>query len=471
MLHGHRKARFFFGLSDILITALAFEGAYYTRVHLRLENEFFLPPAIHFLLFGWSVLVWAVIGYWGNIYERLRTASHRHVIQYTTHQCLLGTISLVLLQYLLRLDFPLSRPFVALFCAYCWVALCLWRLNAPHLMRMIRRGFSTPYFVVIVGTNRSARRVAEELEHSEKDGFQIVCFLAASPDTAEKHIQLKGRYEVRPLDALPGLLRGHIVDEIVFAVDSRRLAELEETFLMCDEEGVPTRVVVDFFPHVHSRVHLDVFGTLPMLAFVATPHDEIQLMIKRAIDIAIAGTALVVLSPFMALIALLIKVTSPGSAIFRQIRCGLNGRQFICYKFRSMCENAEELKSQIQHLSRREIATKIPNDPRLTPLGRFLRKFSVDEWPQFWNILKGDMSLVGPRPAIPSEVAQYQRWQRRRLRMRPGLTCLWAISGRDTLDFESWMRLDMQYIDNWSLWLDWKILLKTIPHVLSGGAH
>ncbi len=208
-----------------------------------------------------------------------------------------------------------------------------------------------------------------------------------------------------------------------------------------------------------------------MLTFLATPHDEIQLLIKRTIDVVIAGTALVVLSPFMALIALLIKFTSPGSAIFRQIRCGLNGRRFTCYKFRSMCENAEELKSQIQHLSQRDIATKIPNDPRLTTLGRYLRKFSVDEWPQFWNILKGDMSLVGPRPAIPEEVAQYERWQRRRLRMRPGLTCLWAISGRDSLDFETWMRLDMKYIDNWSLWLDWAILLKTIPHVLSGGAH
>jgi lipopolysaccharide/colanic/teichoic acid biosynthesis glycosyltransferase len=170
----------------------------------------------------------------------------------------------------------------------------------------------------------------------------------------------------------------------------------------------------------------------------------------------------------MAAIGLLIRLTSPGPAIFRQVRCGLNGRLFLFYKFRSMVENAEAMKKDLEHLNVRETVFKIPDDPRLTGIGRFLRKFSIDEWPQLWNVLRGDMSLVGPRPAVPGEVEQYKRWQRRRLRMRPGLTCLWAISGRDNVDFETWMKMDMQYIDNWSLALDWKILLRTIPRVLSG---
>jgi exopolysaccharide biosynthesis polyprenyl glycosylphosphotransferase len=235
---------------------------------------------------------------------------------------------------------------------------------------------------------------------------------------------------------------------------------------------VRTRVAVDFFPHVNSQIYLDRLGTSPLLTFSATPHDEIRLLVKRLSDMVLAAAALVLLFPVMLLVALLIRLTSPGPAIFRQVRCGLNGRRFVFYKFRSMCENAEELRESLEHLSERQTALKIPNDPRLTKVGRWLRKFSIDEWPQLWNVLRGDMSLVGPRPALPEEVEQYKRWQRRRLRMRPGLTCLWAVSGRDTVDFETWMKMDMQYIDGWSLALDWKIILRTIPQVLSGrGAH
>jgi len=235
---------------------------------------------------------------------------------------------------------------------------------------------------------------------------------------------------------------------------------------------VRTRVAVDFFPHVNSQIYLDRFGASPLLTFSATPDDEFRLLAKRAIDVLLGSVALVVLSPFMLVIAALIRLTSPGPAIFRQERCGLNGRRFTFYKFRSMWENADAMRASLEHMSRRQLALKIPNDPRATPVGRWLRKFSIDEWPQLWNVLRGDMSLVGPRPAIPEEVDQYQRWQRRRLRMRPGLTCLWAVSGRDAVDFETWMKMDMEYIDNWSLALDWKILARTIPQVLSGkGVH
>jgi len=207
---------------------------------------------------------------------------------------------------------------------------------------------------------------------------------------------------------------------------------------------------------------------MPLLTFSGAPADEALLLVKRTIDITLASVALIVLSPLFLLAALMIKLTSPGPVIFRQVRCGLNGRTFTCYKFRSMVQDAEDRLHEVRHLNQKAIAMKIRNDPRLTRVGKWLRKLSIDELPQLFNVLKGDMSLVGPRPAIPTEVAQYQHWQRRRLRMRPGLTCLWALRGRDRVDFESWMRLDLEYIDNWSLGLDARIILLTIPQVVSG---
>lgn len=463
----HRRARLLFGLFDILIIGAAFELAYATRSRMELEHLFFLPSTVKALLMGWSMLVWVGLGYWFELYDHIDSEHPRAILRNVFKQCLLGTAAVILFEYARRLD--LSRSFVALFAGYAWVLLCLFRLNAGRVLRVVRREFGSPRYVMVAGWGEAALRLGRELENAAPYGIRLTGFLADSPDLRE--IELDGRYPVRPLAELPDLLRRHVIDEIIFAVDSRRLSELEEIFLLCDEEGVRTHVAVDFFPHVNSEIYLERLGAAPLLTFSATPHDEIRLLVKRVTDIVLASAALVLLFPVMLVIGLIIRLTSPGPAIYRQVRCGLNGRKFVFYKFRSMHENAHEMRESLKHLSQRQLAMKIPNDPRLTGVGRWLRKFSVDEWPQLWNVLKGDMSLVGPRPAVPEEVEQYQRWQRRRLRMRPGLTCLWAVCGRDAVDFETWMKLDMQYIDSWSLALDWKIILRTIPQVLSGRAH
>lgn len=468
----HRKARLLFGLSDVLLTALAFEAAYVTRVYFPIDRVFFLNVPVKALLLGAAVVIWVLIGYWLELYDRLDSAHPRVVFRDTFRQCVLGGICLVLLEFTLRLD--LSRMFLALFCAYSWLFLCLFRWRAASVVGVIRREFGLPHFVMVVGTGRSALRVGELLEKSAKYGVRLLGFVQETAQAGASALTLSsgGHYSVQPLGTLPEILKRQVVDEVIFAVESRYLPDLEEIFLMCDEEGVRTHVAVDFFPHVNSSVYLDRLGTAPLLTFAAAPHDEVLLFVKRATDVVLAGTVLAVLSPFMLVIATLIRLTSPGPVIFRQIRCGLNGRRFVCYKFRSMCADAEKMRAALEHMSSRETAFKIPNDPRLTAIGRVLRKFSIDEWPQLWNVVKGEMSLVGPRPAVPEEVEQYKRWQRRRLRMRPGLTCLWAINGRDAVDFETWMKLDMQYIDAWSLSLDWKIIVQTIPHVLLGkGAH
>jgi exopolysaccharide biosynthesis polyprenyl glycosylphosphotransferase len=469
---GHyRKVRILFALSDIILTALAFEAAYQVRARLlpNLENAFFLDRSAKALLLGFALAGWVAIGYWSDIYDKLDSAHPRVVLHNTFRQCALGTVALVVFEYLLR--FELSRPFLFLFAVFSWILLCLFRLNAARMVGIIRKEFGAPHYVMVVGEGERARRIGELLEQSENYGVRLLGFFTENGASAEP-ISLRRTYETHTLDDLPNVLRRNVVDEIIFAVSSDRLPQMEETMLLCDEEGVRTRVAVDFFPHVNSEVYLDRLGTAPLLTFAAAPHDEIRLLLKRTIDVLLAAAGLVLLAPFMILIAALIRVTSAGPVIFRQQRCGLNGRHFTFYKFRSMCENAEELKTSLEHLNEKSTIFKIRNDPRLTRIGRFLRKFSIDEWPQLWNVLKGDMSLVGPRPAVPAEVERYQRWHRRRLRMRPGLTCLWAVEGRDALDFETSVKMDMQYIDNWSLALDWKIMLRTIPRVLTGkGAH
>jgi exopolysaccharide biosynthesis polyprenyl glycosylphosphotransferase len=462
-----RKAKLLFGLSDILLSALAFETAYAIRQHLHLEFVFYLLPERQALIFGFSAAAFVIAGYWLNIYGKVDSARIRTILIDSFHQAGYGALALVMLVYVLRLD--TSRFFLFSFIAGTWFLLVLFRMVARNLIPVVRRGFGALRYIMIVGLGERAIRLAQNLEAHHDHGLRIVGFLACPEDQpAPLTLQIEREYRVFPIDDLPSLIRKQVIDEVHFAVESDRLPSLEDVLISCDEEGVCTRLAVDFFPHVNSQIALERIGDTPLLTYSAAPDDEVLLLVKRLIDIVLASAGLVLLSPVLAIAALLIKLTSRGPLIFKQVRCGLAGRRFTLYKFRSMVVDAEHRMNEVAHLNPKNIVTKIPNDPRLTPVGKWLRKFSVDELPQLFNVLRGDMSLVGPRPAIPSEVAQYERWQRRRLRMRPGLTCLWALNGRDKIDFEAWMRLDMNYIDNWSLSLDTRIILQTIPQVISG---
>jgi exopolysaccharide biosynthesis polyprenyl glycosylphosphotransferase len=436
---------------------------------LPLSHEYFLSPEVKALLLSFSVLAWVASGYWLNVYSKLDSARIRAIVRDSARQVAYGALGLfVFITFGMQLEYQISRPFLASFLFLSWFLIAGFRVTSRNLIPVLSR---ESRFVLIVGLGARAERLGRTLEEYFEDGIRVLGFLA--PPGVVSHaetVRLAREYPVLPLDDLRAMMAQRVIDEIHFAVESDQLPSLEEVFLWCDEEGVCTRLAVDFFPHVNSELALERLGNTPLLTFTAAPDDEVLLLVKRGIDIALAGMAAVLLSPLMLAAAVAIRLTSQGPAVFRQTRCGLNGRTFTCYKFRSMVVDAEARLHEVAHLNQKEIVTKIPNDPRLTPVGRWLRKFSIDELPQLLNVLKGDMSVVGPRPAIPSEVAQYQRWQRRRLRMRPGLTCLWAVKGRDKVDFESWMRLDLQYIDNWSLGLDARIILLTIPQVLSGRA-
>jgi exopolysaccharide biosynthesis polyprenyl glycosylphosphotransferase len=256
---------------------------------------------------------------------------------------------------------------------------------------------------------------------------------------------------------------------VILAGGHSHMRRLEEAILACEVEGVEAWLLADFIRTAIARPTFDAFGARPMLVFRTTPELSWALLIKSATDRLGALLALIVTAIPMLIVAALVKLTSPGPVIFSQTRGGLNGRPFTMYKFRTMTTDAAQRQAELAELNEmRGPVFKIEKDPRVTSVGRFLRRTSLDEFPQFWNVLTGDMSLVGPRPLPLYEVERFENTaQRRRLSMKPGLTCLWQISGRNEIvSFAEWVRLDLQYIDHWSLWLDLKILIKTVPAVL-----
>jgi exopolysaccharide biosynthesis polyprenyl glycosylphosphotransferase len=271
-------------------------------------------------------------------------------------------------------------------------------------------------------------------------------------------------------DDLPRILHENPIHEVVFAVSNRQLEECTDMLALCEQEGVNTVILSNFFSGLVAQVETEIQYDQPVLIYRTTRHKEWQLLVKRVFDIGFAGLLLVLLAPLMAIVAGLIKLQDGGPVLFWQTRVGRWGTDFRFPKFRSMVANAEQLKASLMQTNEMEgVAFKMKNDPRITKLGHFLRKYSLDELPQLWSVLKGDMAVVGPRPQVKSEAKRFESWHRRKLSVKPGLTCLWQISGRSTISsFDEWVRLDLAYIDNWSLWLDFKILVKTVPAVLSG---
>jgi exopolysaccharide biosynthesis polyprenyl glycosylphosphotransferase len=462
----------FFGLrclaQDLALTALAFPIAYLVRARL-MPTVWPLGPIYPISKYGnllvGVLLLWPIVGWVLGCYRRI---DPRERVRLVREAIILVTVSSTLVLaglYLFRAEY-ISRVLVVVFWAVDVVFLVLGRLFLFSAGAWFRDRMGRYRYFLIVGSDGPARELAQFIEQGESFGDRLIGFAYTG---SKAPTDLPVRYRLLPVDAVPELLETQPVDEVIFAVTREELGRLEPVMRRCQEEGVHTRVHLDFLPLNVSRVYLEHLRDVPLLTFASGPDSEILLFFKRVMDLALASTALVLALPAMLVIAILIRITSPGPIIYRQTRCGLGGRRFTLYKFRSMVANAEELRAGLEvHNEAEGPAFKMRNDPRITPVGRWLRRFSFDELPQLWNIVQGDMSFVGPRPPLPEEVTQYETWQRRRMRMRPGLTCLWALEGRSRLRFKRWMELDLAYIDNWSLWLDLKIFLKTIPYVLRG---
>jgi len=321
--------------------------------------------------------------------------------------------------------------------------------------------------VVIVGAGEIGRTVMRTIVARPDLGYRVVGFVDDNPEKGYTDI---GRFKaLGPLDNLPTILDEERPDEVIITLPWMYHRKIMGIVRECERRGVRPRIVPDLFQMSLTQVNVEDLGGVPLIGVRTVAISKGALLVKRLIDVTVAAVGLVLCAPLFLLIALAIRLDSPGPLIFRQTRVGLRGRHFEMYKFRSMHVGAEEQQDMLADMNEADGPIfKIRDDPRLTRVGRILRRLSMDELPQLVNVLRGEMSLVGPRPPIPAEVEKYQEWHKKRLEAPPGMTGLWQVSGRSRLSFDEMVLLDIYYIENWSLWLDFKILMRTIPKVLLG---
>ena len=389
-----------------------------------------------------------------GFYKRPLVASRGESVWMLLKGCFLITVAVILVMFPLKI--ALARSVIVLFgvtsfvLAFLHEELMRWVYQSRAGQTQLRRRF------ILVGDPEGTARSRQELLAHPGESIDIVAELNLSTGRAE---------------ALADLLHQHSANGVIIQAQHSNLEEIEKVVQVCELEGVETWLVADFFKTCISRKSFDHFHGLPLLVFSTAPEESWEGLCKHVLDVTGALALFLLSSPLLLLVALLLKLTSPGPILFRQQRCGLNGQPFTMLKFRTMVTNAEQRKHELALFNEMDGPVfKMTNDPRITPIGTVLRKFSIDEFPQLLNVLRGDMSLVGPRPLPVDEVRRFNDLaHRRRLSVKPGLTCLWQIGGRNEVRcFDDWVRLDLEYIDNWSIWLDFKILLLTVPVVLMG---
>jgi exopolysaccharide biosynthesis polyprenyl glycosylphosphotransferase len=364
------------------------------------------------------------------------------------------TIALILFTFFLK-----EQPSRGVFVLFGFVSFAIVfiseEISRAYYKKRINRADLRQKFVLI-GAPEDTRDIRSRIQDGHDDQIEVLAELDLNNYSVER---------------LTEMLHEHSATGIIINARHTYFGEIEKAIHACEVEGLEVWLMADFFRTKISRTSFDELHGRPMLVFHSAPELPWQNAVKRLVDIVGSGLALIVGAPFFLLFAILIKRSSHGPALFRQSRCGLRGEPFTMLKFRTMVSDAEQRQHELAALNEMSGPVfKVTNDPRVTDIGRFLRKYSIDEWPQLINVFRGEMSLVGPRPLPVDEVKRFDDLaHRRRLSVKPGLTCLWQISGRNNVrDFREWVRLDLEYIDNWSLWLDLKIIIRTIPVVLVG---
>ncbi len=455
-------------LLDIVLINVAFALAYYGRYELQLfipVDEFNIAPYTAYLSFQvWYTGLLLLFLYIDGVYVPRRGGSWFEDLYRIGNATTTVTVILIAATFIVQ---PLFYSRLLLIeSALVTISLLsgarLTRRLAQAQLRQRGQGVDR---VLIVGAGEIGRAVMRNLAARPDLGYHVVGFVDDDPAKGDL-----GRFKaLGNLDQMETLLKAERIDEVIIALPWMYQRKIISLVRACETLGARARVVPDLFQLSLNRVDFDDIGGIPLIGIKEATIPRVGRIVKRLLDLLLAALGLVVGLPFWVLLGLAIRLESPGAVIFRQQRIGESGRPFAVYKFRSMRASAEAERAQLQALNEADGPLfKIKNDPRLTRVGRFIRRVSLDEVPQLLNVLRGEMSIVGPRPGLPEEVAQYQPWHRQRLEVSPGLTGLWQVSGRSDLSFDEMCLLDIYYIENWSLGLDLTIMLRTIPRVLLG---
>lgn len=462
--------------ADIGITALSFIAAYFIKRNLLPGNlsRLSIDPNYYIVLLL-IIISWFIAFKWTGMYRSYRQSQFWDFFINIIKACFLGTVLLNIALYVLHIK-DISRLLIGIFLTLDVGLLTLWHFIVFKTLEKIRSdGFNTRH-VLIVGSGERARQIIDAVDAHKGTGYHVLgCF----ENQASKLGQTvkKGHKVIGLIKDLEAFLRDNIVDELIFATSLTEIKKADRYVAFAESMGIKVRIIPDWELHYLmyrpdiATIQFEQFLGIYNMALQSTPQNEGKLLIKTVFDFTAAVLLTIILLPLMLLIALAIKIFSDGPVLYTQERLGMNGRKFQVYKFRTMVKNADEMLKELMEMNEADgPAFKIKNDPRIIPwVGSFLRRTSLDELPQLINVLKGEMSLVGPRPPIPKEVDEYSVWHRRRLSMKPGMTCLWQIApNRNDLSFEDWMKLDLKYIDTWSLFNDFKILVLTVRAVVSG---
>jgi len=447
-------------LADIAVTALlavalsevmfdAAQGFWAARV----SDPVF---ALGLFVSAWVLTLWLNGAY--RLRARWSIASEIRLILHALIWFALLTFAFI---YLVKMS-DLSRLYMVVLLGLMLATTVLIRTAMRLALQIARRRGQNLRNVLVLGTGMQGRMFAQKLSEHPEIGLNILGFLGAPVDDLPRRWSYLG-----PVDELPNLIHREVVDEVAICLVTEDWALIESIAAMCEAEGKIVRMPVAMPRLSIATAHVEDLDGMPVVSMLTGPRSALELATKRVIDVVGAIAGLVILAPLFAGIALAIIATDGRPVLYRQERVGLHGRRFKVVKFRSMVTDAEQkLDALREHNEIKGHAFKMTADPRITKVGRFLRRSSLDELPQLWNVVRGEMSLVGPRPPLPTEVDAYDAWHRRRLSMKPGVTGLWQIEGRHEPEFDQWVEKDLEYIDRWSPWLDIQIILRTIPAML-----